>query len=189
MDNFIAGNFSEYSHRMGWDDIWRGLDSLWDAEVDNADWDERREITRAERAQQTFIGVLVINAVTQPITVGLVGTLQSLHVSVVGANWLEGIVCGSRHDVLAPLGTVAWATTHKRCECQVAVPRVVEHVTLTARLRNFERSGMTIAVTLPSSGFRGRVTAVLQDGLELHTSVGTLLLPLGSVELITVDGP
>lgn len=187
MDNFISRVWSEYPHRMRWDDVWGGLDSLWDAEHDNAEWDERREIARAERAQYSFVEVLLSSARGSAISAGLAGVGQAVHLTVVGANWAEGTPCGSHRTIIVPLHSMEWVSTAANCDCTQVIPRVVEHITLTARLRSFERAGSELAVSIATGGFRGRVSAVWRDGFELHTAIHTVSVALNSIHCISVE--
>ncbi|MFM6967830.1 MAG: hypothetical protein ACKOWN_02720 [Microbacteriaceae bacterium] len=172
---------------MRWDDIFDGLDSLWDAEEANAEWDERREIVRAERAQHAFTELLVRHAGTAMCTVGVDGLASPLHIVTLGANWCEGQLCGNTQTAITPTLRIQWISSVNACDCDLATPRVFEHITLTAKLRGFERAGTDITVSIANGGFRGRVSAVWKDAFDLRSQVRTVTLSLGAVHVISID--
>ena len=188
VDNYRLCFSSDYSRGMRWDEIFSGLDSLWDAEEANAEWDERREIIRAERAQQSFASVLVGHARAGSCVLSVAGLEHPIHVLVVGAGWVEGTVCGTERKILALVGQVVWASRVTICECRPLLPRVFEHLTFTAKLRTLERSGALISATFPAGGFRGRLSAVWKDAFELRTSTRNVSLLISAVNFILIDG-
>jgi hypothetical protein len=86
-----------------------------------------------------------------------------------------------------PTSCIQWFSNVSICECRSPTPRVVEHITLTAKLRGLERSGSEITVSITSGGFRGRVSAVWKDGVDVKSRLQTVTISLGRIQSITVD--
>lgn len=172
---------------MRWERFLEGFDSLWDSEAENAEFDERREIVRAERSRRGFAEVLHSRARTEPLTVNVSKSALEIHATVVGATWVEGIVCGGRGSVIVPFHAVV-SVTNPRCDCAPILARVFEHITIGARLRAVERAGSTIEVTSANRGFRGRVVAVWKDAFDVASGSEVWSVRSSAIHSIVLGG-
>lgn len=172
---------------MRWERFFEGLESLWDSEMESAEVDERRELIRAERSRLRFADVVQSRAQIGPLTVSVMESDLVVHATVVGATWLEGVVCGSRRFAIVPFdATVAVSTPS--CDCDSAEIRVFSHLTIGARLRALERTGSNVEVKTAKHGFRGRVEAVWRDSFDLNSGPRVWLVRLSAVCYITLGG-
>ncbi len=173
---------------MRWDGLISGLQSLWESEADNAELDERRELLRAERAQTPFVRVLAQRASREPIVVTACGTGHTVHVSVVGASWVEGVSCGIGEHTIIPHGSIQWIRPANDCGCRVQSARVFEHATIGAKLREIERRGVIVTAITAHGGVRGRICAVWKDAIDVVAGDVTHTVVLESLVALSVDG-
>lgn len=173
---------------MRWESFVAGYQSLWESESDNAELDERRELVRADRASTPFFAVLC-ERVTCEQVVALINRLESpVHISQVGASWVQGRVCGTAGDVIIPLEAVRGLITSRQCDCGVATPRIFRHVTFGAKLRAIERAGTRIVVSHSVGGVRGRIVAVWQDAIDVLCANGVTTIRFGDVHSVSFEG-
>lgn len=172
---------------MQWELYFEGLQSLWDAETENAELDERRELIRADRATQPLVAVLCERARRTPLVAGVDGLGNSVHLTRLGSKWLEGVACGTDLAVIAPLSSLQWVGEVDACGCSVSVARLLQHVTFGARLRALERSGAVVSVVLRNGGYNGRIVAVWRDAFDLLWRRQTLTVNAASVLALTLN--
>lgn len=174
---------------MDWDNLFAGLESLWDSEDDNAANDERRELVRADRATHSFLQVLVQRSITHVVCVFTSWLAEPVHVIRIGASWIDGNQCGSSSRVVVPVGAIVRVDFAPSCQCQLAPVRNYPHVTFGALMRDCERHTRSVRAVLPRSGVNGRVTAVWQDAIDISCGTSVATLPNSAIDHIVIDGP
>lgn len=172
---------------MRWDNLFTGLESLWDAEDDNAESDERRELMRADRATRSFLAVLADRAISAPLCVTTEWSSSPIHVGRVGASWIEGMFCGSNLRVIVPLHAIVLARDAIDCSCRVEVARHYPHVTIGAVMRDCERRARMVRVVCSKSGVNGRIVGVWRDAIDVASAGSVSLLPLSVLDHIVIE--
>jgi hypothetical protein len=163
------------------------LGSLWDVEIDNAQWDEQREQNRERRASMYFRDALLDLAGTTGVSVSSRLGDRLVHVRRVGLLWVDGILCGTRDRVVVHYTAIHSATDSVTCGCQLEPPRVFELVPFGAVLRELERRATEIMVIRDHGGIRGRIGGVWRDAVTVITTRGRVVLPMSECGVV-VDG-
>lgn len=166
-----------------------GLASLWDAEVENAVFDEQRESDRIRRAQHHLRDALLDLAQDHPLSVVAVGVAQPVHVQRIGMMWVDGVLCGSFDRAIVHFTAIQRATTTGICGCQRYAAELFELVPFGAVLRDLERRGARIIVVHERGGVVGRVTGVWRDALSITTAQGRVVVPWSACGVVLVTDP
>lgn len=163
-----------------------GLDSLWDAEVQNAVLDEQREVDRNRRAQFHLREALLDLAHDHPLSVVATSVTQPIHVRRIGMMWLDGVLCGAPDRAIVHFEAIQRASTDSLCGCRRSVPQLFEFVPFGAVLRDLERRATNIIVGHDLGGVSGRITGVWRDALSMTTHRGRVVLPWSACGVILV---
>ena len=174
---------------MRWDRFFDGFESLWDAENDNAELDERRELIRADRATTSFLDVIAQRGSTAPLTLWTVDSPRVVHLRRIGATWIDGDECGNGARIIFPFAVISRIETAPRCTCQTFPVKRFAHVTFGAVLRELERNYSTVTVSIPHGGVRGTIRAVWKDAIEVGSGSSSTLVTLATIDRIIVDRP
>ena len=172
---------------MRWDGLISGLQSLWESEEENAELDERREVLRSDRARLPFIQVLCERARRHSVVATIDGLARSVHISVLGASWCEGAMCGSGEVVVVPIHRVQSVSEAGSCGCPLLMANVIEHATMGSKLRALERSGASVTAVCETGGVRGRVTAVWKDAVDVTAGTATFSLSVAAIVALVVE--
>lgn len=172
---------------MQWDKFSESVANLWEAEEENAEWDERRELARADRAATGFAEVLVRRAVGASGVV--VGTLHAgyVHVERIGASWLDGVECTGGSRTIVAFAAIDRIAPTPRCACRFKVARHFPHVSIGAVLRELERTSTPVTAQLTTGGVRGTVRAVWRDAIDVGQGDHVETIPLVTIIRIVVD--
>ncbi len=163
-----------------------GLNSLWDAEVQNAVLDEQREVDRNRRAQFHFRDALLELVHDYPLSVFATSVTQQLHVRRIGMMWVDGVLCGSPDRAIVHFDAIQRATADGMCGCRRFAPQLFEFVPFGAVLRDLERRATNIVVVHDRGGVAGRITGVWRDALSMATHRGRVVLPWSACGVILV---
>ena len=163
-----------------------GLDSLWDAEVQNAVFDESREVERNRRAQFHLREALLDVAHDHPLSVVVTSVTQPIHVRRIGMMWLDGVLCGSPDRAIVHFDAIQRATAEGICGCRCSAPQLFEFVPFGAVLRDLERRATNVVVVHDHGGVAGRITGVWRDALSMTTHRGRVVMPWSACGLILV---
>ena len=163
-----------------------GLGSLWDSEVQNIIFDEKREVERNHRAQSYLRDALLDLAQNCPVSVVAVGLSQRIHVRRIGMMWLDGVLCGSSDRVVVHFTAIHRATAAGACGCRHSPLHLFELVPFGAVLRELERRAAEVVVVHNHGGISGRITGVWRDALSLTTPRGRVVVPWSACGLVLV---
>lgn len=163
-----------------------GLGSLWDSELQNAVFDEKREIERNRRAQSYVRDALLELVIDGPLNVVSRGVTSPIHVERIGLGWLDGVVCGSSERAIVRIEAIHTAGTTMTCDCRRISPQLYEFVPYGAVLRDLERRAATILVVGDRGGVGGRVFGVWRDAITLNTDRGRVVVPWSACGLVLV---
>ena len=163
-----------------------GLDSLWDAEVQNAVFDESREVERNRRAQFHLREALLELAHDHSLSVVATSATEQIHVRRIGMMWLDGVLCGSPDRAIVHFDAIQRATADGICGCRRSDPQLFEFVPFGAVLRDLERRATNVVVVHDRGGVAGRITGVWRDALSMATHRGRVVLPWSACGLILV---
>jgi hypothetical protein len=172
---------------MRWSNFFEGFDSLWDGENDGAEWDERRELVRADRATQTFRSVVASMGRDTPLDTSVAGMGGAIHLRRLGANWVDGVQCVSQNRVVIPLANLATVATGSRCDCSVIPISVLNYVTLAAVFRELERQQMSVSAIHGDGGTNGTLAAVWKDAVTLRTGATTTTIHTNALKALVVQ--
>ena len=161
-----------------------GLGSLWDAEVQNADFDEKRETERNRRAQSHLRDALLDVAIDHRLSGVAVGLTQRIHVRRIGMMWLDGVLCGSFDTALVHFHAIQRATADEHCACRLSALQLFELVPLGAVLRDLERRATEVVIVHDRGGITGRITGVWRDAVSLTTHRGRVVVPWSACGVI-----
>ena len=164
-----------------------GLGSLWDAEVANIEWDERREGEREHRATRYFRDALLELASESGVTVHIASASSAVHVQRIGMLWADGVLCGSNDRAIVPFREICVATNAPHCQCETRPPRVFDLVPMGAVLRELERKSALITLGLARHGLRGKICGVWRDAVSVRTTRGRVVVPFARLGLIVVS--
>lgn len=162
------------------------LGSLWDTEIDNAQWDEKREQNRDRRASLYFRDALLELAATGGISVVSRAGGKPVHVRRIGLMWVDGVMCGTTDRVVVHLTAIHSATDSVTCGCPIETPRLFELVPFGAVLRELERRSAAITVIRDHGGIHGRIGGVWRDAVTLITARGRVALPVSECGVVVV---
>jgi hypothetical protein len=163
-----------------------GLGSLWDSELQNAVFDEKREIARNRRAQLHVRDALLELVIHGPLTVVSGGVTSPIHVERIGLGWLDGVLCGSSERAIVRFEALYRAGTTTTCGCRRLSPQLYEFVPYGAVLRDLERRAANILVIGDRGGVGGRVSGVWRDAITLTTDRGRVVVPWSACGLVLV---
>jgi hypothetical protein len=163
-----------------------GLGSLWDAEVQNAVFDEKREAERNRRAQLHLREALIDVAQDRSLSVMVGGVAQYIHVQRIGMMWLDGELCGSSDRAVVHFTAIQRASSGGLCGCRTSTPQLFELVPLGAVLRDLERRAAEVLVVQQHGGIAGRITGVWRDALSMTTHRGRVVVPWSACGLILI---
>lgn len=162
------------------------LGSLWDSEIDNAQWDETREQNRDRRGALYFRDALLELAEPGSISVVSKVGLWTVHVRRVGLMWVDGTLCGTPDRVIVHQSAIRSATDLAACGCAVESPRIFEFVPFGAVLRELERRATDITVIHDRGGVHGRISGVWRDAVTLNTARGRVVFPVSVCGVVVV---
>lgn len=163
-----------------------GLGSLWDAEVQNAVFDEKREAERNRRAQSHLHDALLELAHDHPLNVVSVGATKPIHVRRIGMMWLDGVMCGSSDRAVIHFNAIQRVMADERCGCHSGAPQLFELVPFGAVLRDLERRAADVVVVHAIGGVAGKITGVWRDALSMTTQRGRVIVPWSACGVILV---
>lgn len=161
-----------------------GLGTLWDLEVANSSWDERREGDRLIRARRHLSDALASMARNDPLAAMTDNLDRWLHVRVLGMNWVDGYLCGSRARVVIPHSAVSIVRANSSCGCNRDLAKVVEWVPLSAVLRQWERRATTVTVMTARQSVTGRVVGVWRDAIQVRSMTSLTVVSLLHVVVV-----
>lgn len=164
-----------------------GLGSLWDAEVQNAVLDEKREADRNRRAQLHLREALLELAHNSSVSVIAAGVTGVIHVYRIGMMWLDGVLCATSDRAVVHFSAIQRATSFRGCGCRALTPQLFELVPFGAVLRDLERRGTEVIVVHEHGGVSGRITGVWRDALSLSTRRERVVVPWSACGLILVS--
>ena len=163
-----------------------GLGSLWDSEVLNAVFDEKREAERNRRTQLHLREALLELAHDHPLSVVAVGVAHHIHVRRIGMMWLDGVLCGSSERAVVHFTAIQRAISDGPCGCRTSAPQLFELGPFGAVLRDLERRVANVVVVHDHGGVAGRITGVWRDALSMTTPRGRVVVPWSACGLILV---
>jgi hypothetical protein len=166
-----------------------GLGSLWDSEIQNAVFDEKRESERNHRAQFHLRDALVDLSADGPLTVVSTGVTSLVHVQRIGLGWIDGVVCGSADRAVVHFTAIQRAGTDTSCGCRRQAPQFYELVPFGAVLRDLERRASEVLVVGDRGGIGGRISGVWRDAVTITTTRGRAVVPWSACGLVLVTDP
>lgn len=188
VDNSLTRPANSYSSDVKWENFFEGFESLWDAEDASSEFDERRELIRADRALKSFSELLLDRSETTSHAIMTDASSQALHPVRLGAGWIDTVGCESGGRVIVPLGAVALAGSFPHCDCATRELHHLAHVTFGAALRDIERRALPVRVVTARGGVNGRVIAVWRDAFDVGTPRTHISILNSRVDHIVVDG-
>lgn len=166
-----------------------GLGSLWDSELQNAVFDEKRETERNRRAQFHLREALLDLSADNPLTVVSTVVTSPVHVQRIGLGWLDGVVCGSVDRAIIHFTSIQRAGTTTLCGCRRQVPQLYELVPFGAVLRDLERRATDVLIVGDRGGIGGRISGVWRDAITMTTQRGRVVVPWSACGLVLVTDP
>lgn len=166
-----------------------GLGSLWDSEVQNAIFDEKRESERNRRAQLHVREALLDLVIDDSLNVVPAGITLVVHVQRIGLGWVDGVVCGSADRAIVHFTAIEQAGTNTTCGCRRHTPELYELVPFGAVLRDLERRATDLLVVGNRGGIAGRISGVWRDAITMVTHRGRVVVPWSACTLVLVTDP
>lgn len=174
---------------MRWENFFGGYESLWDVEEENAEYDERRELIRAERASTTFLQVVVQRSIENDIIAHTTNGGRPMHIDRIGASWVDGRTCGMGARTIVPIASIERIEQASACDCVRQTAQHFAYVPFGAVLRELERASETVVVELMNGGCRGAILAVWKDAIDVGNTRFRVTLSLNRLVRVTVERP